>query len=214
MSAFREVGRRPPLTWSDEGPGADGRDAATHVNGSDLCGGAVRLLPSFQRAVWRSGLAPRRDLSGLAGALDQWGGLNGHWALLQTESLQGLALRGGRGRHLLAADGKVLNLILVEGKTVVLLWLSVVQQGKYSIGLVQSAYLWWGLRGAFWLDGSNGGSGGKDELWGQRDGSAQASGNLDKVTLLGLRGIAQNTTTPTLKCKLMRRKSTKFKHIK
>lgn len=62
------------------------------------------------------------------------------------------------------------------------------------------------------MDGSNGGSGGKDELWGQRDGSAQASGNLDKVTLLGLRGIAQNPTTSPLKCKLMRRKSTKFKH--
>lgn len=38
--------------------------------------------------------------------------MNGHGALLQTESLHGLALRGGRGRHLLATDGKVLNLIL------------------------------------------------------------------------------------------------------
>lgn len=41
--------------------------------------------------------------------------MNGHGALLQTESLQRLALRGGRGRHLLAPDGKVLNLILAEG---------------------------------------------------------------------------------------------------
>lgn len=41
--------------------------------------------------------------------------MNGHRALLQTERLQVLALRG-RGRHLLATDGKVLHLILVEGK--------------------------------------------------------------------------------------------------
>lgn len=110
------MGVDPSLTWSDERPGADGRDAATHVNGSDLRGGSggVRLLPSFQGAVAGSRFAPRRDLSGLTGALDQRGGLDGHGALLQTESLQGLALRGGRGRHLLAADGKVLNLILVE----------------------------------------------------------------------------------------------------
>lgn len=60
LQSFRKVGRRPPLTWADERPGADSRDAATHVNGSDLCGGgAVRLLPPFQRAVGRSGLAPR-----------------------------------------------------------------------------------------------------------------------------------------------------------
>lgn len=73
MEAFGEVGRRPPLTWSDERPGADGRDAATHVNGSDLCdcGSAVRFLPSFRRAVRGSRLAPRRDLRALTGALDQ-----------------------------------------------------------------------------------------------------------------------------------------------
>lgn len=69
-----EVGCRPPLTWGDERPGADGLDAAAHVDGSDLCGcsgGAVRLLACFQHAVRGSGLAWRRDLSALAGALDQ-----------------------------------------------------------------------------------------------------------------------------------------------
>lgn len=115
-NSIGEVRRR--LTRSDERPGVDGRDAAAHVDGSDLRdgGGTVRLLPSFQRAIRGSRLPPRRDLSALTGALDQRGGLNRHGALLQTESLQRLALRGGRGRHLLAPDGKILNLILAEGK--------------------------------------------------------------------------------------------------
>lgn len=112
-----DVKHQPALTRGDERPGIDGWDAAAHVYGSDLRDvGAVCFLPPFHRAIRRSGLAPCRDLSPLTGALDQRGGLNGHGTLLQTEGLQGLALRGGRGRHLLAPDGKVLNLILAKGE--------------------------------------------------------------------------------------------------
>lgn len=105
------------LTWSDQGPSTDGCNVAAHVYRSDFghCW-AVSLLPSIRWTVRGTGLAPCRGLRSLTGILDQWGGLNGHRALLQTESLQGLSLRGGRGRHLLATDGKILDLILAETK--------------------------------------------------------------------------------------------------
>ena len=102
-----------PLTWRDQWLSTDCCDIAAHVYGSDFCDRcAVPLLPHFGRAVRGAGLAPRGRLRSLAGILDERGGLDGHGALLQTEGLQGLSLRGGRGRHLLATDGQILDLIL------------------------------------------------------------------------------------------------------
>lgn len=115
--AFEEVEVWSSLTWSNEGPSTDSWDTAAHVYSSDLCDCCtVRLLPSFSRTVRGTGLPSCGDLSSLAWILDQWGRLNGHRGLLQTQSLQGLSLRGGRGRHLLAPNGKILNLVLGEEK--------------------------------------------------------------------------------------------------
>ncbi|TNN47862.1 hypothetical protein EYF80_041956 [Liparis tanakae] len=103
------------LTWSNQRLGAEGGDAAAHVYSSDLWDRrSVPLLPRFEWAVGGAGLPPREGLRHLAGTLDQGGGLDGHRALLQAESLQGLGLRAGRGRPLLATDGQVLDLILEE----------------------------------------------------------------------------------------------------
>lgn len=63
------------------------------------------------------------------------------------------------------------------------------------------------------MDGRDGGGGSEDELRGQRDGSAEASGNLDKVTLLGLGGSTQTQHRLQEANKLMRTNSTRFKHI-
>lgn len=111
--AFQSVCLQTALTWSNQGLSTDSCDTAAHVYSSDFCDyHAVPLLPSFRRNVGRAGFPSCRCLRSLAGILDQWGRLDGHRALLQAESLQGL--RGGRGRHLLATDGQILDLILRE----------------------------------------------------------------------------------------------------
>lgn len=113
MSTLQAVGLNGLLTWSNQRLSTDGCDAAAHVYSSDFCDRcSIRLLPSIRGAVGRAALPSRSSLRPLAGVLDQRGGLNGHGALLQAESLQGLSLRRRRGRPLLATDGQVLNLIL------------------------------------------------------------------------------------------------------
>lgn len=103
------------LTWSNQGPGADGVHVAAHVYGPDFCKRCiVYLFPSIRWIFSGTGLCSRRG--SLSWVFHHWGRLNGNRALFQTESLEGLSLGGGRGCHLLAADGKILDLILAKGK--------------------------------------------------------------------------------------------------
>lgn len=114
---FQAVGPQSSLTWSDHGSSIDSCDTAAHVYSSDFCDcRSVCLLSYFRWTVGGTGLSSCGGLGSLAGILNQWGRLNGHRALLQTESLQGLSLRGGRRRHLLATDGQILDLILAKTK--------------------------------------------------------------------------------------------------
>lgn len=114
---FQAVGLHSSLTWSDHGSSIDSCDTAAHVYSSDFCDcRSVCLLSYFKWTVGGTGLSSCGGLGSLAGILNQWGRLNGHRALLQTESLQGLSLRGGCRRHLLATDGQILDLILAKTK--------------------------------------------------------------------------------------------------
>lgn len=103
------------LTWSYQGPGADGVNVAAHVYRPHFCKCCiVSLFPSIRWIFSGTGLCSCRGCLGRV--FHRWGRLNGHRRLFQTEGLEGLSLRGGRGRHLLATDGKILDLILAKAK--------------------------------------------------------------------------------------------------
>lgn len=139
---FQAVGLQSSLTWSDQGPSTDSCDTAAHVYSSDFCDCcSVCLLSYFRWTVGGTGLSSCGGLGSLAGILNQWGRLNGHRALLQTESLQGLSLRRGRGRHLLATDGQILDLILAKTK-----WRDIIDSFQVGQNSIFIRSKWWCLK--------------------------------------------------------------------
>lgn len=189
---------RASLTWGDQGPGADGVNVTAHVNRPHFCQCCVvSLFPSVRWIVSGSGLC---SCGGSLGRVfHRWGRLNGHRGLFQTESLQRLSLRGGRGRHLLATDGKILDLILAEAKNIYIYWFTYQPDASYKCLETKISfkctYQGGRLRGVLWLDSRHGGCGSENELWGERNSLTQPSGHLNQVVLLRLESITSVSTT-------------------